>query len=50
VREAEIAVTNAQQKLSAVGAFGKTSALNQFELRAPSTAPSSKSTSRSANR
>ncbi|GAB3757908.1 efflux RND transporter periplasmic adaptor subunit [Ramlibacter monticola] len=35
VREAEIAVTNAQQKLSAVGAFGKTSALNQFELRAP---------------
>lgn len=35
LRDAEIAFTNAQQKLSAVGAFGKTARLNQFELRAP---------------
>lgn len=34
-RDAEIALANAQQKLSAVGAFGKTRRLNQFELRAP---------------
>jgi cobalt-zinc-cadmium efflux system membrane fusion protein len=35
VREAEIAQANAQQKLAAVGAFARTAALNQFELRAP---------------
>jgi cobalt-zinc-cadmium efflux system membrane fusion protein len=34
-RNAEIALTNAQQKLSAVGAFGKSTALNLYELRAP---------------
>ncbi len=35
MREAEIAVTNARQKLLAVGAAPDSSALNRFELRAP---------------
>ncbi len=35
LREAEIAVTNARQKLMAVGATPDSSALNRFELRAP---------------
>lgn len=35
MREAEIAVTNARQKLLAVGATPDSSALNRFELRAP---------------
>jgi cobalt-zinc-cadmium efflux system membrane fusion protein len=34
-REAEIALANAQQKLAAIGAFGKSAALNRFDLRAP---------------
>lgn len=34
-REAEIAVANARQKLSAVGAAPSASALNRFEVRAP---------------
>jgi cobalt-zinc-cadmium efflux system membrane fusion protein len=35
LREAEIAVANSRQKLSAVGAQPATSALNRFEVRAP---------------
>ncbi|MBL0427166.1 efflux RND transporter periplasmic adaptor subunit [Ramlibacter alkalitolerans] len=35
LRDAEIAHANAQQKLAAVGASGKSAALNRFELRAP---------------
>lgn len=35
LQEAQIAVRNAQQKLTAVGAAGASRALNQFELRAP---------------
>ncbi|MDH0863851.1 efflux RND transporter periplasmic adaptor subunit [Mitsuaria sp. GD03876] len=35
LREAEIAVANARQKLQAVGASPESSALNRFELRAP---------------
>jgi membrane fusion protein, heavy metal efflux system len=35
MREAEIAVTNARQKLQAVGAAPDSAALNRFELRAP---------------
>ena len=35
LQEAQIAVQNAQQKLTAVGAAASSRALNQFELRAP---------------
>jgi cobalt-zinc-cadmium efflux system membrane fusion protein len=35
MREAEIAVANARQKLQAIGASADSSALNRFELRAP---------------
>lgn len=35
MREAEIAVANARQKLQAIGATADSSALNRFELRAP---------------
>ncbi|MFT7772797.1 efflux RND transporter periplasmic adaptor subunit [Roseateles sp.] len=35
MREVEIAVTNARQKLQAIGASTDSSALNRFELRAP---------------
>lgn len=35
LREADIAVRNANQKLAAVGATGSTGNLNRFELRAP---------------
>jgi len=35
MREAEIAVANARQKLQAIGASAESSALNRFELRAP---------------
>ncbi|MDR7336190.1 MAG: efflux RND transporter periplasmic adaptor subunit [Roseateles sp.] len=35
MREAEIAVANARQKLNAIGASPDSSALNRFELRAP---------------
>jgi cobalt-zinc-cadmium efflux system membrane fusion protein len=35
LHEAQIAVQNAQQKLTAVGASASSKALNQFELRAP---------------
>lgn len=35
LREAEIAVSNAQQKLQALGASTESSALNRYELRAP---------------
>ncbi len=35
LREAEIAVSNARQKLQALGASAESSALNRYELRAP---------------
>jgi len=35
LREADIAVRNAAQKLAAVGATGRSGSLNRFELRAP---------------
>jgi membrane fusion protein, heavy metal efflux system len=35
MREAEISVANARQKLNAIGASADSSALNRFELRAP---------------
>jgi cobalt-zinc-cadmium efflux system membrane fusion protein len=35
MRESEIAVANARQKLNAIGASADSSALNRFELRAP---------------
>ncbi|MBY4949492.1 efflux RND transporter periplasmic adaptor subunit [Cupriavidus respiraculi] len=35
LQEAQIAVQNAQQKLTAIGASGASKGLNQFELRAP---------------
>ena len=35
LREADIAVRNAQQKLAAVGATGASAGLNRFEVRAP---------------
>lgn len=35
MREAEISVANARQKLNAIGASAESSALNRFELRAP---------------
>lgn len=35
MRETEIAVANARQKLQAIGASAESSALNRFELRAP---------------
>jgi cobalt-zinc-cadmium efflux system membrane fusion protein len=48
LREADIAVSNARQKLAAVGATAASTGLNRFEIVRPSTARWSRSTSRSA--